>query len=131
MKKLVVLFVMVCFSQISIANDKDKTLYIKAKGLIKTENFSEAIPLLKLYAKDLDENALKDVYLELANAYYGMNDKEESLKNIQLAISKAGLTEQDFIYSETLSAKVSSFAWQFFYENYTDLRNEYLKNNKK
>lgn len=126
MKKLVVLFMLVCFSQISFANDKDKSLFAKAKELIKTENFSEAIPLLKLYAKDLDEKALKEVYLELANAYYGMNNKSETLKNLKLAITKAGLTEQDFIYTDVLNAEVSNFVWQYFYDNYDDLRKEYL-----
>lgn len=127
MKKLVVLFMLVCFSQISFASDKDKSLFAKAKELIKTENFSEAIPLLKLYAKDLDEKALKEVYLELANAYYGMNNKSETLKNLKLAITKAGLTEQDFIYTDVLNAEVSNFVWQYFYDNYDDLRKEYLK----
>lgn len=127
MKKFVVLFMLVCLSQISFANDKDKSLFAKAKELIKTENFSEAIPLLKLYAKDLDEKALKEVYLELANAYYGMNNKSETLKNLKLAITKAGLTEQDFIYTDVLNAEVSNFVWQYFYDNYDDLRKEYLK----
>lgn len=126
MKKLVVLFMLVCFSQISFANDKDKSLFAKAKELIKTENFSEAIPLLKLYAKNLDEKALKEVYLELANAYYGMNNKSETLKNLKFAITKAGLTEQDFIYTDVLNAEVSNFVWQYFYDNYDDLRKEYL-----
>lgn len=127
MKKFVVLFMLVCLSQISFANDKDKSLFAKAKELIKTENFSEAIPLLKLYAKDLDEKALKEVYLELANAYYGMNNKSETLKNLKLAITKAGLTEQDFIYTDVLNAEVSNFVWQYFYDTYDDLRKEYLK----
>jgi tetratricopeptide (TPR) repeat protein len=127
MKKLVVIFVFVCFSQISFAKDKDKTLFIKAKELIKTENFSEAISVLKVYAKDLGEIELKEMYLDLANAYYSMNYKAEALKNIKLAITKAGLTEQDFIYTEILTPEVSNFAWEYFYENFTDLRKEYLK----
>ena len=126
MKKIVVLFALVFFSQVSFANDKDKSLFAKAKELIKKEHFSDAIPMLELYAKDLEEKELKEVYLELANAYYGMNYKTDALKNIKFAITKAGMTEQDFIYSETLSEEVSSFAWKYFYDNFDELRKQYL-----
>lgn len=130
MKKFVLMLVFVGFGQIALANDKDKSLFIKAKELIKTENFTEAIPLLKQYGKDLDLVELKEVYLELANAYYGLNNKSETIKNIKLAISKAGLTEQDFIYTNTLHPETSNFAWEYFYHNYDKLRSEYLKNKK-
>lgn len=130
MKKLVTLLVLVCFSQISLANDKDKSLFVKAKELIKSENYSEAIPLLKQYVKNLDESTSKEEYLELANAYYALNNKTETLKIIKLAISKAGLTEEAFVYTTVLNAEVSNFVWKYFYENYDDLRKEYLKNNK-
>ena len=43
MKKFVVLFMLVCLSQISFANDKDKSLFAKAKELINTVIRSESI----------------------------------------------------------------------------------------
>ena len=127
MKKIVAILLLVSFSQFSFANDSDKSLFVKAKVLIKSENFTAAIPLLKQYIKDLDTTASKEVYLELANAYHGLNNKKETLRNIKFAINKAGLTEQDFIYSDVLSAKTAKFVWQYFYENYNELRSEYLK----
>lgn len=130
MKKFLVLLVFVCFGQFSSAIENDKSLFVKAKELVKSEKFSEAIPMLKQYAKGLDEATLKEVYLELANAYYGINNKTEAIKNIKLAICVGGLTEQEFIYSNVLDTKVSSFAWQFFYEKYDALRKEYLKKHK-
>ena len=130
MRKLVVMLVLVFFSQISFAKDGDKSLLIKAKELIKDENFSEAIPLLKLYVKNLDESTSKEAYLELANIYFSLKNKTETLKIIKLAISKAGLTEEEFVYTDALNAEVSNFVWKYFYENYDDLRKEYLKNNK-
>lgn len=130
MKKLVALLVLVCFSQISLANDKDKSLFVKAKELIKSENYSEAIPLLKQYVKNLDESTSKEEYLELANAYYALNNKSETFKNIKFALSKAGLTEEAFVYTTVLNAEVSNFVWQYFYENYDNFRKEYLKNIK-
>ena len=130
MRKLVVMLVLVFFSQISFAKDGDKSLLIKAKELIKDENFSEAIPLLKLYVKNLDESTSKEAYLELANIYFSLKNKTETLKIIKLAISKAGLTEEEFVYTDVLNAEVSNFVWKYFYENYDDLRKEYLKNNK-
>ena len=129
MRKLVVMLVLVFFSQISFAKDGDKSLLIKAKELIKDENFSEAIPLLKLYVKNLDESTSKEAYLELANIYFSLKNKTETLKIIKLAISKAGLTEEEFVYTDVLNAEVSNFVWKYFYENYDDLRKEYLKNN--
>ena len=126
MKKFVVMFVLVCFSQFSIANEKDEFLLEKAKSLVKVENYAAAIPLLKQYINELKTTAPKEVYLELANAYFGLNNQKETLAYIKIAISKAGLTEQDFIYSNTLNEEVSSFVWEFFYNNYDVLRKEYL-----
>ncbi|WP_329805807.1 hypothetical protein [Flavobacterium facile] len=130
MKKFVVMLGLIFFSQISFAMDGDKSLLIKAKELIKNENFSEAIPLLKLYVKNLDESTSKEAYLELANIYFSLKNKTETLKNIKLAISKAGLTEEEFVYTGVLNAEVSNFVWQYFYENYDNLRKDYLKKNK-
>ena len=130
MRKLMLVLVLVCLNQFSFANDKDKSLFIKAKVLLENKNYSEAIPLLKQYAKDVDETAAKEVYLELANANYALNNTAETLKYLKLAITKAGLTEADFIYSEALDAETSSFLWGYFYENYDDLRSEYVKNHK-
>ena len=124
MKKIVAMLLLLCFSQFSVANDTDKSLFIQAKALIKSENFTAAIPLLKQYVKDLDKEALKEVYLELANAYYSLNNENETLRNIKLAISKGGLTEEGFIYSKVLHVKTSQFAWQYFYENFDKLRNK-------
>lgn len=130
MKKFVLMLVLVFFNQISFAKDGDKSLLIKAKELIKEENFSDAIPLLKLYVKNLDESASKEAYLELANIYFSLKNKSETLKNIKLAISKTGLTEEQFVYNDVLNVEVSNFVWKYFYENYDNLRKEYLKNNK-
>ena len=86
--------------------------------------------MLKVYVKNLDESTSKEAYIELANIYFSLKNKTETLKIIKLAISKAGLTEEEFVYTDALNAEVSNFVWKYFYENYDDLRKEYLKNNK-
>lgn len=120
------MIVLVCFSQFSIANEKEEYLLAKAKSLVKVENYAAAIPLLKQYINELKTTAPKEVYLELANAYFELNNKKETLAYVKIAISKAGLTEEDFIYTNMLNAEVSSFVWEFFYNNYDELRKEYL-----
>jgi tetratricopeptide (TPR) repeat protein len=125
MNKIIYTFVILFISQLNFANGLDSILS-KARELGKNKNYTEAIKAYESYIKNAGDINLKEVYIEIANCYFLVEKKEVAVKYIKKAITKYGFNEDDFIYSNTLNEDLSKYALSLIYDNYFDLRAQYL-----
>ena len=125
MNKIIYTFVILFISQLNFANGLDSILS-KARELGKNKNYTEAIKAYESYIKNAGDINLKEVYIEIANCYFLVEKKEVAVKYIKKAITKYGFNEDDFIYSNTLNEDLSKYALSVIYDNYFDLRAQYL-----
>ena len=125
MNKIIYTFVILFISQLNFANGLDSILS-KAREFGKNKNYTEAIKAYESYIKNAGDINLKEVCIEIANCYFLVEKKELAVKYIKKAITKYGFTEDDFIYSNTLNEDLSKYALSVIYDNYFDLRAQYL-----
>lgn len=125
MKKIIYTFVILFISQLNFANELDSILS-KAREFGRNKNYTEAIKTYESYIKNAGEINLKEVYIEVANCYFLNEKKEIAVKYIKKAIIKYGFTEDEFIYSTTLNENLSKYALSVIYDDYFDLRAQYL-----
>jgi len=125
MNKIIYTFVILFISQLNFANGLDSILS-KAREFGKNKNYTEAIKAYESYIKNAGDINLKEVCIEIANCYFLVEKKEVAVKYIKKAITKYGFTEDEFSYSNTLIYDLSKYALSIIYDNYFDLRAQYL-----
>ncbi|SRR5690606_27946033 len=125
MKKIILTLVFVMVAQLNFASINDSILS-QARKQFEQENYAEAIRSYRQFIKTADSQDLKDVYVELANAYYKNNDKKNAVSTIKEAITKFGFTESDFIYNQTILPKLSDYALSVLYDDLGSLHKKYL-----
>ncbi|VXB94915.1 conserved exported hypothetical protein [Flavobacterium sp. 9AF] len=126
MKKfLLILFFSIATFQFNFANNNDPLL-IKAKELSLNKNYTEAIAIYNQYLSKTDSKNLKNVYVEIANCYFKLNNKTVAVDNIKKAITNYGFSEEDFIYNENLDSELSKYALAVVYEDLDSLQKKYI-----
>ncbi|MBF03289.1 MAG: hypothetical protein CMP76_08335 [Flavobacterium sp.] len=125
MKKIVLILLFSLACQLNYANSNDPLLN-KAKELSSKENYSEAISVYNQYLSKTEDKNLKNVYVDIANCYYKLNDKDEAVNYIKKAITNYGFSEEDFIYNETLDTELSKYALAIVYDDLDTLHNKYI-----
>jgi tetratricopeptide (TPR) repeat protein len=125
MKKIILTFVFLFIAQFNFANDND-TLLSLARTASSNKDYVLAIKEYKNYIKSADAKDLKNVYLEIANCYFKNNDKDKAVKYVKESISKYGLTEQAFIYSQVIDSALSKYALSVIYYDLEKLQKQYV-----
>jgi thioredoxin-like negative regulator of GroEL len=123
-KVLLILFFSLAF-QSNFANSND-SLLDKAKELSSNENYSEAIKVYKEYLSKTENKNLKNVYVEVANCYFKLNDRIAAVNYIKIAITNYGFSDEDFIYNETLDSELSKYALAIVYDDLDALQDKYI-----
>ena len=123
-KVLLILFFSLAF-QFNFANSNDPLLD-KAKELSSNENYSEAIKVYKEYLSKTENKNLKNVYVEVANCYFKLNDRIAAVNYIKIAITNYGFSDEDFIYNETLDSELSKYALAIVYDDLDALQDKYI-----
>ncbi len=123
-KVLLILFFSLAF-QFNFANSNDPLLD-KAKELSFNENYSEAIKVYKEYLSKTENKNLKNVYVEVANCYFKLNDRIAAVNYIKIAITNYGFSDEDFIYNETLDSELSKYALAIVYDDLDALQDKYI-----
>ncbi|WP_445456887.1 hypothetical protein [Flavobacterium sp. HNIBRBA15423] len=123
-KVLLILFLSLAF-QFNFANSNDPLLN-KAKELSSNENYSEAIKVYKEYLSKTENKNLKNVYVEVANCYFKLNDRIAAVNYIKIAITNYGFSDEDFIYNETLDSELSKYALAIVYDDLDALQDKYI-----
>lgn len=125
MKKIILTLVFVMVAQLNFASINDSILS-QARKQFEQENYAEAIKSYRQFIKTSENQDLKDVYVELANAYFKNKDSKNAVNTIKDAITKFGFTESDFIYNQTILPKLSDYALSILYDDLSALHNKYL-----
>lgn len=124
MKKNMLILVFLFVFQVDYANTSDPLLS-QAKEYSLNENYSDAIKMYKEYLNNTDDLELKNVYIEMANCFFKIDDKDSAIKYIKKAITKYGFNEEDFIYNNVLDSKLSKYALSVFYDDLDSLYQKY------
>ncbi len=126
MKKIILTLVILFVAQFNFANEIDSLLLDHARTASLEKNYDLAIKEFKEYIKLPGAKDLKTVYVEIANCYFLKNDKNQAVKYIKEAITKHGLTEEVFIYSQVIDPALSKHALSVLYNDLEKLQNEYI-----
>ncbi len=125
MKKTVLILIFSFAFTFNFANTNDPLLS-QAKELSSNKNYTEAIKTYKKYLSSTKSNNLKNVYVEIANCYFKLNDKSTAVNYIKEAITSYGFSEQDFIYNELIDSELSKHALSVVYDDLDKLHNKYV-----
>lgn len=125
MKKVVLILFFALAFQFTFANSNDPILD-KAKEFSLNKNYSEAIKAYNEYLTKTNSKNLKNVYVEIANCYYKLNDKVAAVNFIKGAITNYGFSEEDFIYNENLDRELSQYALAIVYDELDSLHDKYI-----
>ena len=125
MKKVVLVLIFTLAFQFNFANSNDPIL-VKAKELSLNKNYTEAIKVYNDYLKKTDSKNLKNIYVEIANCYFKLNDKVAAINYIKVAITSYGFSEEDFIYNENLDKELSKYALAIVYDDLDMLHDKYI-----
>lgn len=125
MKKIILTLVFVMVAQLNFANMNDSILS-QARKYFEAENYAEAIRSYRQFLKSTSEQDLKNIYVELANAYFKNNDKKHAVETIKDAITKHGFTEMDFIYNQIILTELSDYSLSLLYDDLVSLHQKYL-----
>ncbi|WP_130736632.1 hypothetical protein [Flavobacterium sp. J27] len=125
MKKFLLILVFSVAFQFNYANNSNDPLLNKAKELSLNKNYSEAILVYNQYLSKTDSKNLKNVYVEIANCYYKMDNRTVAVDYIKKAITHYGFSEEDFIYNDTLDTELSKYALSVVYDDLDNLHNKY------
>ncbi|MGV7106349.1 tetratricopeptide repeat protein [Flavobacterium sp. U410] len=126
MKKIILLSVALFCLQLSFANLKDTVVLKQARDYYKVKNYEKALQLYKDYSKEADFKEMKDVYLEIANCYYKLNENKKAIKHLKMAFEKYGLTEDVFIYNDIIDPEFSKFALAEVYDDLDKMQQNYI-----
>jgi tetratricopeptide (TPR) repeat protein len=126
MRKIILTFVFLIVSQFNFANTADDTLLTQARKHSSDKEYALAIKDYKNYMKYADAKDLKNVCLEIANCYFKSNDKKTAIKYLKESITKYGLTEDAFIYSQILDAEFSKYALSVVYDDLGKMQEQYI-----
>ena len=125
MKKTVLILIFSFAFTFNFANTKDPLLS-QAKELSSNKNYKEAIKTYKKYLDTTKDNNLKNIYVEMANCYFKLEDKVSAVNYIKDAITNYGFSEQDFIYNEVIDTELSKEALAAVYDDLDQLHNKYV-----
>ena len=125
MKKTVLIIIFSFAFTFNFANTKDPLLS-QAKELSSNKNYTEAIKTYKKYLDTTKDSNLKNIYVEIANCYFKLEDKVTAINYIKEAITSYGFTEQDFIYNEVIDRELSKEALATVYDDLDRLHNKYI-----
>lgn len=125
MKKIMLIVILSFAFHFNFANTNDPLLS-QAKELSLNKKYTEAITIYKKYLNSTKDTNLKNVYVEIANCYFKLNDKVTAVNYIKDAITNYGFSEQDFIYNEVVDAELSKHALSVVYDDLDKLHKEYV-----
>ena len=125
MKKVILTLVFLMVAQINFASVED-SLLVKARAYSTNADYTLAVKSYKEYLNHTTEKKLKNVYVELANCYYKLDDKKNAVNTLKDAITKYGFNEQDFIYNQVIDREFSDYALSIVYDDLDKLHNKYL-----
>lgn len=125
MKKVVLILIFSFVFTFNFANTNDPLLS-QAKEFSSNKNYTEAIKTYKKYLSSTKNNNLKNVYVEMANCYFKLNDKSTAVNYIKEAITSYGFSEQDFIYNELIDSELSKHALSVVYDDLDKLHSKYV-----
>ena len=125
MKKTVLILIFSFAFTFNFPNTKDPLLS-QAKELSSNKNYKEAIKTYKKYLDTTKDNNLKNIYVEMANCYFKLEDKVSAVNYIKDAITNYGFSEQDFIYNEVIDTELSKEALAAVYDDLDQLHNKYV-----
>lgn len=126
MKKIILLSVAFFCIQFSFANLNDTVALKQARDYYKVKNYEKALQLYKDYSKEANFEELKDIYLEIANCYYKLNDNKKAIKHLKMAFEKYGLTEDVFIYNTAIDAGFSKYALAELYDDLDRMQENFI-----
>jgi tetratricopeptide (TPR) repeat protein len=126
MKKIILTIVFLFVAQFNYASENDSLLLEHARTASIEKDYDLAIKEYKKYIKLPNAKDLKNVYLEIANCYYNNNDKERAVKYVKEAITKHGLTEDAFIYSQVIDPALSKYALSVLYDDLDKMQKQYI-----
>lgn len=126
MKKIILTLVFLFVAQFNYASENDTLLLNQARKASLNKDYTLAIKEYKKYLSSKDAKDLKNVYLEIANCYYNNNDKDKAVKYIKEAITKHGLTEDAFIYSQVIDPALSKYALSVLYYDLDKMQKQYI-----
>lgn len=118
----IVIAFLLCYN-LSFANDK---LLAKARELSANKEYVLAIKEYKKQLKYIKVEDLKNLFLEIANCYFLSDDKNKAIKFIKDSIIKYGLTEDVFIYNETINEELSKYALEVLYDDLDKMQEKYI-----
>lgn len=125
MKKVVLILIFSFAFHFNFANTNDPLLS-QAKELSLSKNYTEAIKTYKKYLNATKNTNLKNVYVEIANCYFKLDDKLAAVSYIKDAIMSYGFSEQDFIYNDVIDSELSKHALSVVYDDLDVLHNKYV-----
>lgn len=128
MKKIILIFVLSFSFQFGFSNDRDNVLN-RAREYSESKNYNQAIKEYVAYLKMFKNESvnLKDVYFEIANCYFLKNNNYMAFKVLKENISRYGVTKEDMETSTVLDKKLFEVAWSNIFNEYTDLRKQFVK----
>ena len=126
MKKIILTLVFLFVAQFNYASENDTLLLNQAREASLNKDYTLAIKEYKKYINSKDAKDLKNVYLEIANCYYNNNDKDRAVKYVKEAITKHGLTEDAFIYSQVIDPALSKYALSVLYDDLEKMQKQYI-----
>lgn len=125
MKKVVLVLFFALAFQFNFANFNDPILD-KAKTFSLNKNYTEAIKAYNEYLSVTESKNLKNIYVEIANCYFKLNDRVAAVNYIKEAITNYGFSEEDFIYNENLDRELSQYVLAVVYDDFDSLHNKYI-----
>lgn len=128
MKKIILILLLNLSFQFGFSNDRDLVLN-RARELKESKNYNQAIKEYISYIKMFKNEAvnLKDIYYEVANCYYMSKNNFMAFKVIKETISRYGATKEDLESSTILDNKLFEVAWAEIFNEYTELRKQFIK----
>lgn len=126
MKKIILTLIFLFVAQFNYASENDTLLLNQARKACLNKDYTLAIKDYKKYLSSSDAKDLKNVYLEIANCYYNNNDKDRAVKFIKEAITKHGLKEDAFIYSQVIDPALSKYALSVLYYDLEMMQKQYI-----
>ena len=125
MKSLLYIFVLFFTVGFSSANESED-FKNKAKELKTNSEFKKAI---KFYVKAIkicnDNNKLAELYFEVSDCYFQLDNKKMTIRVIEEAIVKLGVTKMDIIANNFTNSSTSYFLVDNL-KNNNNLRQKYI-----
>lgn len=127
MKKL--LYILTLLFSISFVNaNETEEFIVKAKESKTNNDYKQAIKFFVKALKECDSNEQKvELYFEVADCYYQLDNKRMSVLVIEEAIVKLGITKMDILEKTFTNNKTNYFLIDNI-KNYNKLRQKFISN---